>query len=60
MARAERLLYNICCEEKELWDTILQTVDKAPSCEGALSTVCLFIVIFTVIFFFPNHASYFL
>ena len=37
-----------------------QTVDKAPSCEGALSTVCLFIVIFTVIFFFPNHASYFL
>ena len=60
MALAERLLYNICCEEKELWDTILQTVDKAPSCEGALSTVCLFIVIFTVIFFFPNHASYFL
>ena len=37
-----------------------QTVDKAPSCEGALSTVCLFIVIFTVIFSFPNHASYFL
>ena len=32
-----------------------QTVDKAPSCEGALSTVCLFIVIFS----FPNHASYF-
>ena len=56
MARAERLLYNICCEEKELWDTILQTVDKAPFCEGALSTVCLF----TVIFSFPNHASYFL
>ena len=33
-----------------------QTVDKAPSCEGTLSTVCLFIVIFS----FPNHASYFL
>ena len=40
--------------------SFFQTVDKAPSCEGALSTVCLFIVIFTVIFFFPNHASYFL
>ena len=40
--------------------TPFQTVDKAPSCEGALSTVCLFIVIFTVMFFFPNHASYFL
>ena len=41
-------------------DISFQTVDKAPSCEGALSTVCLFIVIFTVIFFFPNQASYFL
>ena len=41
-------------------DISFQTVDKAPSCAGALSTVCLFIVIFTVIFFFPNHASYFL
>ena len=40
--------------------SFFQTVDKAPSCEGALSTVCLFIVIFTVIFSFPNHASYFL
>ena len=37
-------------------DISFQTVDKAPSCEGALSTVCLFIVIV----FFPNHASYFL
>ena len=37
-------------------DISFQTVDKAPSCEGALSTVCLFIVIFS----FPNHASYFL
>jgi len=37
-------------------DISFQTVDKAPSCEGALSTVCLF----TVIFSFPNHASYFL
>ena len=27
-------------------DISFQTVDKAPSCEGALSTVCLFIVIF--------------
>ncbi len=33
-------------------DISFQIVDKAPSCEGALSTVCLFIVIFTVIFFF--------
>ena len=41
-------------------DISFQIVAKAPSCEGALSTVCLFIVIFTVIFFFPNHASYFL
>ena len=41
-------------------DISFQIVDKAPSCEGALSTVCLFIVIFTVIFFFPTHASYFL
>ena len=40
--------------------SFFQTVDKAPSCEGTLSTVCLFIVIFTVIFSFPNHASYFL
>ena len=40
--------------------SFFQTVDKAPSCEGALFTVCLFIVIFTVIFSFPNHASYFL
>ena len=32
-------------------DISFQIVDKAPSCEGALSTVCLFIVIFTVIFF---------
>ena len=39
-------------------DISFQIVDKAPSCEGALSTVCLFIVIFTVIFSFPNHASY--
>ena len=37
-------------------DISFQIVDKAPSCEGALSTVCLFIVIFS----FPNHASYFL
>ena len=41
-------------------DISFQIVDKAPSCEGALSTVCLFIVIFTVIFSFQNHASYFL
>ena len=41
-------------------DISFQIVDKAPSCEGALSTVCLFIVIFTVIFSFPNYASYFL
>ena len=37
-------------------DISFQTVDKAPSCEGALSTVCLFIVIFS----FPNHTSYLL
>ena len=52
---------NVCCKmfvarKRNCGDTILQTVDKAPSCEGALSTVCLFIVIFS----FPNHASYFL
>ena len=41
-------------------DISFQIVDKAPSGEGALSTVCVVIVIFTVIFFFPNHASYFL
>ena len=35
-------------------DISFQIVDKAPSCEGALSTVCLFIVIFTVIFFFSE------
>ncbi len=32
-------------------DISFQIVDKAPSCEGALSTVCLFIVIFS----FPNR-----
>lgn len=61
----ERILYSFYLEnmsKKEIstMDISFQTVDKAPSCEGALSTVCLFIVIFTVIFFFPNHASYFL
>ena len=37
-------------------DISFQIVDKAPSCEVAVPTVCLFIVIFS----FPNHASYFL